>query len=89
MTHRKAVCHAHPRRSHLCPRPRHSCQRSPPSPSELACSRWEHLPPANRRRLLQLLGHLVERQLHQAAPHGLVCGEEEEREHISPDAHAQ
>ncbi len=39
-------------------------------------SRWDQLPPANRRRLLRLLGRLVERQLSQPEPLLLASGEE-------------
>jgi hypothetical protein len=39
-------------------------------------SRWDQLPPTNRRRLLQLLGRLVERQLSPAATRLPTSGEE-------------
>jgi hypothetical protein len=42
-------------------------------------SRWDQLPPANRHRLLRLLGRLVERQLSQQAPL-LASGEEAEHD---------
>ena len=39
-------------------------------------SRWDQLPPANRHRLLHLLGRLVERQLSPAVT-SLPAGREE------------
>ena len=48
----------------------HNWPAPPPptrAPMEPRRSRWEQLPPANRHRLVQLLGHLVERQLRSAA----------------------
>ncbi len=72
--HRKRVCHVH------CLRQiRATAQRSPPPRKALARSRWEQLPPANRHRLLSLLGRLVERQLCQQAP--LLLADREEAEH--------
>ncbi len=45
-------------------------------------SRWEQVPPANRRRLLHLLGRLVERQLgQQALLQGVTPEETEEATH--------
>ncbi len=65
---------------------RPSGQRSPPPSKALLGSRWgsrwDQLPPANRQRLLRLLGHLVERQLSPAAT-SLPAG----REEITHDLH--
>lgn len=41
----------------------------PPPRAEQSGGRWAQLPPVNRRRLLQLLSQLLERQLRQRAPH--------------------
>src|SRR5258708_3683755 len=58
--HRKVVCHV----SHPLPTPtRASGQRSPPPPRTPLRTRWDQLPPANRQRLLHLLGRLVDRHL--------------------------
>jgi hypothetical protein len=73
--HRKRVCHVH----HLHPI-RAATQCSPPPAKALARSRWEQLPPANRHRLLQLLGRLVERQLRQPALPLLTSSEEAEHD---------
>ena len=71
MLHRKLVCHV------FAPHPiRASGQRSPPPLRAPMPSRWDRLPPANRQRLLHLLGRLVERQLRPAAT-SLPAGREE------------
>jgi hypothetical protein len=69
--HRKLVCSVH----RLRPL-RAAAQRSPPPTTTPECSRWEQLPPANRRRLLHLLSRLVERQVAQQAPLLVAGGEE-------------
>jgi hypothetical protein len=60
--HRKRVYHvSRPSQS------RPAGQRSPPPARTPGSSRWDQVPPANRQRLLRLLGRLVERQLRSAA----------------------
>ena len=76
MLHRKLVCYVHRLRPI-----RAAAQRSPPPTKTPGCSRWDQFPPANRHRLLHLLGRLVERQVSQQAPRLAAGGESEEAEH--------
>jgi hypothetical protein len=54
------------------------------APMQPRHSRWQQLPPANRRRLLQLLSHLVERQLRSAVTTLPASRDREEVEHDLP-----
>ena len=54
--------------------------RPPPSPGA-GSSRWEHLPLAHRQRLLELLSHLLERQLPPPRERGEEDGHDAARVH--------
>lgn len=54
-------------------------QRSPPLLTAPPGSRWDQLPPTNRRQLLHLLARLIERQVEQQTP--LLRVSREEAEH--------